>query len=101
MIRHVVLFRARPEIEDIIAELHDFCMHFAGVIAFVNSENVSIEPAVMQGYTHGCVIDFATSQARDRYVEDEEHKRIGARLVASCPRGIEDVLVFDFAMYHA
>ena len=95
MIKHVVLLRAGAAVEPVLKELEAFCQGFAGVVSMEFGKNVSIEPQVNHGYNVGFIVEFADAAARDRYVDDPGHKAIGAKLVAACPSGLADVLVFD------
>ena len=80
MIRHIVLIKNGQRAMPILKELAYFCGQFEGVTAFRWGENMSIEPDVRHGFDLAFEIDFHSKADRDRYVEDSEHQKIGARL---------------------
>ena len=103
MIRHCVFIRfksdtpplVKTEIYRSIAALKS---RLGGMLAVHAGQNVSPETGMDKGYTYGFVIDFDDDVSRDVYLEDAEHKEIGARIVAHAEGGVEGVLVFDLDM---
>lgn len=101
MIRHIVLVRFRPdvppaEIAAIFAALHALKAAIPGISAIADGANVSPE-GLARGFTHGFTVDFADVAARDRYLADPEHGKVGAALVGAAEGGVDGVLVLDFA----
>ena len=99
MLRHIVMLRhLQADISPIIDELQHYCANVKGIKSCQWSANASIEPAAKHGYTHAFIIDFYTSQDRDDYINDPDHQVIGAKLLAACEHGIDDIVVFDMAL---
>jgi hypothetical protein len=99
MIQHIVLVRFRPEVSAnskaaIFADLAGLKRRLPGMTGFVAGPNVSPE-GLGKGYLDGFVCTFDSASARDGYLVDEEHQRIGARLVAAADGGTDGLIVFD------
>jgi Stress responsive A/B Barrel Domain len=99
MIRHVVLVRLRPdvpeaEIASIASGLAALTSRLGGFVACRFGPNVSFE-GLDHGYRHGFVMEFTNAEAHRRYHDDEEHRRLGARLVVAASGGLDGILVFD------
>lgn len=100
MIRHCVFIRFRPEVSaaernalfDAIAALKD---RLPGIVAVHVGANVSPEAGMDKGYSDGFVVDFDGAAARDAYLEDADHRAVGARLVAAAEGGVDGILVYD------
>ncbi len=100
MIRHCVFIRfrtvvSRTERDEILSEIADLQHHLAGILAVRTGVNVSPEVGMDQGLSEGFIIDFADATARDGYLADAEHQRVGARIVATAEGGVAGVFVFD------
>jgi hypothetical protein len=99
MIRHVVLVKfardvSREERDEIFADLAALKARVPGFLAFAAGPNVSPEN-LDRGFTEGFVVTFDSPEGRDRYLADEEHGRVGARLVSAADGGIDGLIVFD------
>lgn len=99
MIRHIVLTKFRPEtpegrIAEIYAGLAALVDKMQGAQSFTGGRSESPEQ-IERGYMHGFVIDFADWRALQSYAENEEHKALGAQLVANAVGGIDGILVLD------
>jgi hypothetical protein len=99
MIRHIVLARFASHVSDteiarIFAGLRDLQRTVPGIRSFVAGANVSPE-GLARGFTHAFTVDFADADARDRYLEDDDHAKAGAALVAALEGGLEGLLVVD------
>jgi len=100
MIRHCVFIRFRPEVSaaernalfDAIAALKD---RLPGIVAVHVGANVSPEAGMDKGYSDGFVVDFDGAAARDAYLEDADHRAVGARLAAAAEGGVDGILVYD------
>ena len=57
-----------------------------------------VEPGMDKGYNGGFIIDFEDAQARDDYLANEDHRRLGAELVAACEGGLAGIMVFDLTL---
>lgn len=99
MIRHIVLTRSREDVdESTIAEIHaglsNVAARLPGAHGFSGGASNSPED-LERGYTHGFTIDFDDHAALAAYAEDPEHRRLGARLVATAIEGTDGLLVVD------
>ena len=99
MIRHCVFIRFKAETgeglkQEIYEGLAGLQAQHAGFLGIEYGGNVSPE-GMDQGYSEGFIINFADAAARDAYLVDEEHQRIGANLVAAAEGGKAGILVFD------
>jgi Stress responsive A/B Barrel Domain len=102
MIRHIVLVRFSPEtsqarIDEIFVSLHALKQIIPGILAITIGPNVSPE-GLGRGYTHGFTVDFTDVAARDRYLADPDHGKVGAALVAAASGGIEGLVVLDYPL---
>jgi hypothetical protein len=98
-ITHIVLCRFRSdlpatEIAAIWAELAALRNVVPGIASARFGANVSPE-ALGRGHSHGFVITFADTAARDAYLDHPAHKAAGARLVAACAGGVDGLTVVD------
>ncbi|HEV7310679.1 Dabb family protein [Ensifer sp.] len=100
MIRHCVFIRFRPEITGeekaaIFAEIAALKSRLPGFLAAQVGANVSPEVGMDKGFGEGFIVDFADAAARDAYLEDEEHRKTGAKIVAAAEGGIAGIFVYD------
>jgi hypothetical protein len=100
MIRHCVFIRFRPDVtqaekDGIFAEIAALKARLSGFLAAHVGVNVSPETGMDKGYSDGFIVDFDGPAARDAYLEDEEHRKTGAKIVAAAVGGIEGILVYD------
>lgn len=100
MIRHCVFIRFRPAVTT--AEKAEIYRGIAALEARIDGmrtvhagENVSPETGMDKGYSEGFIVDFDSAAARDAYLVDEEHRRLGGLIVAAAAGGVDGVLVFD------
>ena len=99
MIRHIVLFRARPgvpesEIAAILAELGAIRDRLPDILSFHGGRSESPEQ-IERGYLHGFTMDFAGWEALAAYQAHPDHRRAAAALVAASAGGVDGILVFD------
>lgn len=100
MIRHCVFIRFRPEISGdekatIFAEISELKSRLPGFLAAHVGANVSPEVGMDKGFAEGFIVDFADVAARDAYLEDEEHRKTGAKIVAAAEGGVAGIFVYD------
>ncbi|MEI2299063.1 Dabb family protein [Ensifer sp. MJa1] len=100
MIRHCVFIRFRPEISSeekaaIFAEIAALKARLRGFLAAHIGANVSPEEGMDKGFGEGFIVDFTDAAARDAYLEDEEHRKTGAKIVAAAEGGIAGIFVYD------
>jgi hypothetical protein len=100
MIRHCVFLKFRDEISNsdkqaIYDKLNRLRDHLRGVVNASFGTNVSPE-GMGRGFEDGFTMDFVDAAARDHYLEDPEHRKVGAEMVAMLEGGREEGLaVFD------
>ncbi|MEY9533945.1 Dabb family protein [Sinorhizobium fredii] len=100
MIRHCVFIRFRPEVGEaekamIFTEIAALKERLPGFLAAHVGANVSPETGMDKGYAEGFIVDFADAKARDTYLDDADHRRTGAKIVAAAEGGVQGVLVYD------
>lgn len=100
MIRHIVLVRFRKDagaatVDATFDALHRLKDVIPGIRAIHSGPNVSPE-GLGRGYSHAFTVDFDDEAARDRYLADEDHGKVGAALCAAAEGGIEGLAVVDF-----
>lgn len=103
MIRHMVFLKPRAEVSnanftELMQELDGLRGHLKGIADFQFRDNVSIETAVVHGFSRMFWFDFETETARDAYLVDPQHKAIGRRLVAACDGGTDGLFVCDIRL---
>ena len=97
MIRHIVLLKARPEVNEahiasIFADLH--ALNLPGILAIHSGRSESPEQ-IERGYLHGFTVDFTDWEALAAYQAHSDHQRAGRALVAAAQGGLDGILVFD------
>ncbi|WP_404426310.1 Dabb family protein [Thalassospira australica] len=102
MIRHIVLIKFKPGIEETVINslfdaLSDLGDQIAGMRGFDGGISVSPEK-LEQGFTHGFCIDFDDAKARDAYLSHPTHQALGAELVKAADGEISGLIVFDLEM---
>ncbi len=100
MIRHCVFIRfrtnvSRDERDEIFGEIVGLQRHLPGILSVRTGTNVSPEVGMDRGFAEGFIIDFTGPMARDGYLADAEHQRVGTRIVTAAEGGIAGVFVFD------
>ena len=100
MIRHIVLVRFRTDVTDasiatIFQALHALKATIPGILDVAHGANVSPEK-LGRGTTHAFTVDFTDEAARDRYLADADHGKVGAALVAAAHGGVDGLTVVDF-----
>ena len=95
-IKHIVFFKFKPDTSDeqvqqLFEELLDLSETVPGIEDYVAGPNNSME-GLNQGYTHGFVMTFSDSAARDAYLPHPEHERVKAQLLPH----LESLCVLDF-----
>ena len=100
MIRHVVLFKLRPElgpadVEKIMAGLNALKAVVPGMLNVSFGKDVSPE-GLQRGHTHGFTVDFADTAARDAYLPHPDHQKLGAQIVAATQGGVDGITVLDW-----
>ena len=99
MITHCVFIRYRAEAndgtrDDIYKALHALRPRIPGLTSIVIAANSSPE-GLDKGFSEGFVVTFRDAKARDQYLADSEHAKVGAMIVAAAEGGIDGILVYD------
>jgi Stress responsive A/B Barrel Domain len=102
MIRHVVLFKLRKDLDEstsahIFAALKALQHQMPGIITISVGKDMSPE-GLQRGYTHAFTVDFENAAARDAYLPHPAHQKVGQMIVAATDGGIDGVLVLDWEM---
>jgi len=100
MIRHVVLFKLRPElgpaeVEKIHSDLVALKAVIPGMLNVSFGKDVSPE-GLQRGHTHGFTVDFADKAARDAYLPHPDHQKLGGMIVAATQGGVDGITVLDW-----
>lgn len=100
MIRHCVFVRFKSDVTEalksqLFSEIDALKDRLDGILAVHVGHNVSPETGMDKGYADGFIVDFKDAASRDIYLEDEEHKEVGGKLVAASEGGVEGILVYD------
>jgi hypothetical protein len=95
-VKHIALLKfkdgtSEEQITKLFDELLDLSETVDGIEDYVSGSNTSPE-GKSAGYTHGFIMTFSDSTARDNYIVHPEHKKFqeGATAV------VDSVVVFDF-----
>lgn len=99
MIRHCVFIRFKPDTadsqkEEIYRDIAALVGRIDGMLAVHAGPNQSPE-GLDKGHGDGFVIDFADRAAAQRYQDDPDHKKAGAKIVAQAVGGKDGVFVYD------
>lgn len=99
MISHCVFIRYRQDAtdamrDDIYKGLQALKPRIPGLTHIVIGANSSPE-GLDKGFSEGFIVTFRDAAARDRYLADEEHAKVGAKIVAAAEGGAEGILVYD------
>ena len=100
MIRHCVFLKFRSDItaadkQAIYDKLDGLKAHLPGMVGAAYGPNVSPE-GKGRGFADGFTMDFQDAAARDKYLEDPEHRKVGAEMVGMLEGGRDNgLLVFD------
>lgn len=99
MIRHIVLAKIRPDIDeaamaDLFAELRTVADLVPGIGAIHSGRSQSPE-GIERGYTHAFTVDMESWEALAAYQAHPAHRAVGARLVSFTQGGIDGICVLD------
>ena len=102
MIRHVVLFKLRHGLgalaaAEIFNALKALKHEIPGIIAVSCGADVSPE-GLQRGHTHAFSVDFINAAARDAYLPNPAHQKVGGMIVASSEGGVSGITVLDWEM---
>lgn len=101
MIKHCVFVQFKPEItlaerEALYAAIQALQGHLTGWLGFTSGANVTQEAGMAKGFNGGFIIEFSDTEAHQHYLLDDQHQRVGSKLVNAAVGGIEGIMVFDF-----
>ncbi|MCX5497689.1 Dabb family protein [Kaistia dalseonensis] len=99
MISHCVFINYRADTtdgmkDDIYNALQALKPRVPGLTGIVIAPNSSPE-GLDKGFSEGFIVTFRTAAARDQYLADEEHAKVGAKIVSAAEGGIDGLLVYD------
>lgn len=99
MISHCVFIRYRKDAtdamrDDIYRGLQALKPRIAGLTQIMIGANSSPE-GLDKGFSEGFIVTFRDAAARDRYLADEEHAKVGAKIVEAAEGGLDGILVYD------
>ena len=99
MVRHTVLvhFKTDADVPAIFAALTSLQQKIPGIISISAGRDCSPE-GLQRGATHGFTVDFVDAAARDAYLPNPEHQKVGAMIVANTVGGVDGVTVVDWEM---
>jgi hypothetical protein len=102
MIRHVVLCKFKPDVDEmeiqrIFAALSGLKADIPGILGITAGRDMSPE-GLQRGFTHGFTVDFEDEAARDAYLPHPEHQKVGQMIVAACAGGVEGLVVVDWVV---
>lgn len=95
-VQHMVVVKFKPEtaqatIDDIYRGLAELPSLIPGITHFSGGPYSSDE-GLNGGYTHGFLISFESTDARDNYLPHSEHERVKQQILPH----IDGVIAFDF-----
>lgn len=99
MIRHIVLFKVRPEVTAeqflvLMQEIADLRSTHPGIISFEHGSNQTPETRD-HGYTYGFTLTLGSWADLESYQNDPKHQATGAKLIAACDPDHSGILAFD------
>ncbi|MEO7299568.1 MAG: Dabb family protein [Verrucomicrobiota bacterium] len=95
-VKHIGLIKFKPEateeqITQLFEQLLDLTENVEGIEDYVSGVNSSSE-GLNQGLTHGFIMTFTDSAARDAYLPHPEHQRVKDLILPLA----DSVVIFDF-----
>jgi hypothetical protein len=95
-VKHIALFKfkegtAQEYIDQVWDQLLELSESIDGIEDYVGGPNNSPE-GLSEGFTHGFVMTFRDTAARDAYVAHPDHERFKTGVLPS----IESIAIFDF-----
>lgn len=95
-VKHIALLKfkdgtSEEQINKLFDELLDLSESVDGIEDYVSGNNTSPE-GKSAGYTHGFIMTFSDSAARDNYLSHAEHQKFQANAAAV----VDSVVVVDF-----
>ncbi len=95
-IKHIVLIEFKPEvsteqIEDFFSLIKELENHIPGLLDYCGGSYFSPE-GFNRGFTHGFIMTFKDSSARDEYLVHPEHKAAAETMIPL----LQNSVAFDF-----
>ena len=99
MIRHLVLFKVRPEIDVsqfqlLMQEIADLRAAHSGIVGFEHGPNKTPETRD-QGYSYGFILTLGSWTDLALYQNDPNHQATGLKLLNACHPDHAGILAFD------
>ncbi len=100
MLRHCVFINFKPGIteshkNDPYGQIENLKPQIPGMVTVHHGKNTSPEIGMDKGFSDGFIVDFVSAGARDAYLANADHGRIGAQIVQSAVDGVSGILVYD------
>jgi hypothetical protein len=102
MIRHIVLLQIPSHVPDaeinaMIGQLEKAALAVPGMVAFCGGAKRP-GSGLSQGFTHAVNIDFVNEDARDVYLSELDHDRVGIRLSEMTEGGLGGILIMNISI---
>lgn len=97
MIKHIVLLKIKSDIsKDMIGEMYKNLFQLKdlipGIMSISGGQNNSPE-FKNKDYTESFIVEFKDKEARNAYLNHQEHKKVAETYILSI---IDDIIVFDY-----
>ncbi len=97
-IQHMVVLKFKPEItsnkiDELYSQLAELQTLIPGIAHFSGGPYASHE-GLNQDFTHGFLMRFESTEARDNYLPHPEHERVKEAILAC----VDDAIVFDYEL---
>lgn len=99
-VKHVVLFKKRPEVTEaefiaLMDEIDALKVTHQGILGFDHGPNKTPEDRD-HGYNYGFTLRLTSWDALALYQADPNHQATGRKLVAACEPDHSGILAFDY-----
>lgn len=99
-VKHIVLFKVRPEVSRetfllLMDEIAALQPTHPGILGFEHGPNETPEDRD-HGYNYGFTLSLASWDALALYQADPNHQATGRKLVAACDPDHSGILAFDY-----
>jgi len=100
MIRHCVFIRFSNDTGNehkhhLYSRIEALKARLPGILAVHSGKNSSPETGMDKGFSEGFMVDFLDAKSRDEYLEDDEHRLVGAEILKAAEGGVDGIFVYD------